>query len=189
MIRSLAEFAAAAAKKSEHFLPRRVRGRKYSSACKRASVASALQQAAISCRKAPQGIFDSMKKRLLPWQKPLGALLVGGQVIANQLLHQFVPIQLTDHASGIVVVRDVGRIFCKKVSNDLVDGVVTLLIQSIEHIPDNGSHILFIITGHSEFNGIFAIFRHGDDLLPINMHIIAYFGWGVKPFKGKFFEN
>ncbi|MBR5217430.1 MAG: hypothetical protein IKV68_03615 [Oscillospiraceae bacterium] len=29
-----------------HFSPRRVRGEKYSSACKRASVASALQQAA-----------------------------------------------------------------------------------------------------------------------------------------------
>ena len=60
--KSLAEFAAAAAKNRNHFLPRRVRGRKYFTACKRGScLPKADNECAAASRsllsKSPKGVF------------------------------------------------------------------------------------------------------------------------------------
>ena len=49
-----------------------------------------------------------------------------GQIAADQLLQKLVPIQLADHAAGIVVVGNVGGIFGQQITNDLVDGIVSL---------------------------------------------------------------
>ena len=71
-------------------------------------------------------LFYLQNKRLLPWQKPLGVGL--GEILPNQFLQQFVPIQLTDHAAGVVVVRDIGGIFRQQIADDLVNRIVTLFL-------------------------------------------------------------
>ena len=89
-------------------------------------------------------------------------LVLNRQIIANQLLHQLVPIQLTNHAAGIIVVGNIGGIFCEQVADDLIDGILAFFIQSIEHTMQNTAHILFIIAGNGELDGILC---HGIDLL------------------------
>jgi hypothetical protein len=100
------------------------------------------------------------------------------QIAVNQILEQLITVQLANHTSCIVVVSDVGGVFCQKITNNLVNGIITLFIQSIEHIPKNSSHILLIIAGDCKFNG--TAFRHGNDLLPIDENIISQFYEGVK---------
>ena len=95
------------------------------------------------------------------------------QITVNQILQKLIAVQLTNHASGIIVVCDICGIFGQKIAYDLVDGIITLFIQSIEHITKNSSHILLIIAGYCKFNG--AAFRHGNDLLPIDENIISQF--------------
>ena len=72
-------------------------------------------------------------KRLLQRQKPLGwmGLLLIEKVLANQHLHQLVPVDLADHAAGIVVVGDVGGVFGNDVAHQLIDGVVALYQQRV----------------------------------------------------------
>ena len=89
-------------------------------------------------------------------------LLLDGEIIAHQLLHQFIPIQLVNHAAGIVVVGDIGGIFCEQIADDLIDGIIAFFIQSIEHTMQNPAHILLVITGNSKLDGILC---HGIDLL------------------------
>jgi hypothetical protein len=93
------------------------------------------------------------------------------QIAPYQCLHQFIPIQLTNHAARIVVVGDIGGIFRQQVTNDLVNGVVTLFTESIEHTPENSAHILSVIIGNGELNG--TVVRHGNDLLSIIGNIIS----------------
>jgi hypothetical protein len=112
--------------------------------------------------------YRKVDGRLLRRQKPPGESVFVKQIAAQQFLHQLVPIQLTDHASGIVVVGDIGGIFGEQIAYDLIDGVVTLLAQGIEHTPENSAHILFVIAGNGKFQG-FTI-RHGLSLLKLKIH-------------------
>jgi hypothetical protein len=93
-----------------------------------------------------------------------------GQIAPNQFLQQLITIQLADHAACIVVVGDIGGILGQQISDDLVDRVVTLFPQSIEHSPEDAAHIVFVVTGDCELNGIF---RHGFDLLMVDTGIIS----------------
>ena len=102
------------------------------------------------------------------------------QVTVYQCLEQFVPVNLTNHAAGIIVIGDIGGILCQQVANDLVNGVITLFVQSVEHITENSAHIVFIIAGHSKLDGISGIVHYGNDLLPIVSVIIAQYSLGVK---------
>ena len=120
-------------------------------------------------------LFVSKNKRLLPWQKPLGLDGKSGQIAAYQLLQKLVPIQLADHAAGIVVVGDISGILREEIANDLVDGVITLFVQSVEHTAENATHIVLIITRYSKLDGISGIVRHGNDLLPFVIAIIAQY--------------
>ena len=53
-------------------------------------------------------------------QKPLGfGSFLLEQILADQNLHQFIPVNLTNHAPGTTIVGDVGRIFGQQVTNDL----------------------------------------------------------------------
>ena len=88
----------------------------------------------------------------------LGLLLVE-QILAHQRLHQLVPVDLADLGTGIVVIGDIGGVFGQKIAYDLIDGVVTLLAQGIEHTPENSAHILFIIAGNGKLQCRFI--RHG----------------------------
>ena len=85
-----------------------------------------------------------------------------GEIIAHQLLHQLVPVQLTDHAAGIVVVGDIGGIFCEQLTDDLIDGIIAFFIQSIEYTTQNAAHIFLIVAGNSKLDGAIC---HGSDLL------------------------
>ena len=116
------------------------------------------------------------KKRLLPWQKPLAVLL--SQVLADQLLQQFVPVKLTDHAAGVVVVGDIGGILGQKIAHNLIDGIIALFLQRIEYRAKNASHILFVVTGNGKFQS--ALISHGIDLLGCNNGIISQNGQRVK---------
>ena len=108
-------------------------------------------------------------KRLLQRQKPLGwmGLLLIEKVLANQHLHQLVPVDLADHAAGIVIVGDVGGVLGQQVTDNLIDGIVAFFSQGLIHIPENPAHIFFVIAGYSKFHG--ALFRHGLGLLSQRM--------------------
>ena len=94
-----------------------------------------------------------------------------GQIAADQLLQKLVPIQLADHTAGVVVIGDIGGILGQQVAHDLIDGIIALFLQSVEHGTQGTAHILFIIAGNGKLNGIF---RHGFDLLVISGYIIAH---------------
>jgi hypothetical protein len=98
----------------------------------------------------------------------LGSLILLEQILANQRLHQLVPVNLADHAPGVVVIGDIGGVFGQKITYDLIDGVVTLLAQGIEHTPENSAHILFVVAGYGKLQG-FTI-RHGLSLLKLKIH-------------------
>ena len=118
---------------------------------------------------------------LCPRQRPLSRTSGGRsraysasvlkKVLAHQRLHQLVPVDLTDHASGVAIIRDVSRVFREQVANDLVYGVVPFLGQGLEHTPEDLAHVLFVI-GDVEGQGI--LIRHGLQLLfQKNICIIA----------------
>ena len=87
------------------------------------------------------------------------------QVALHQLLEQFVTVQLADQGPGTVVIGDVGGVLGEKVAHDLVDGIVTLLIQSILNSVQNTAHVLLLIIGDRKLNG--GVSRHVIDLLCI----------------------
>ena len=70
------------------------------------------------------------------------------QIFPNQTLHQLVPVDLTDHAAGIVVVGDVGGVLGQQVAHDLIDGIVTFLRQGFIHTAENLSHIFIIVRNY-----------------------------------------
>jgi hypothetical protein len=92
----------------------------------------------------------------------LAGLLIFEQIATHQLLQKLIAVELADHTAGIVIVRNIGGIFREDISYDLVDGIVALFIQCVEHSPQNTVHIVFFVTGNCELDGIF---RHETDLL------------------------
>jgi hypothetical protein len=89
-------------------------------------------------------------------------LLIPEQITLHKLLKKLVPIKLTDHAAGIVVIRDISGIFRQQIADDLIDRIITFFVQSIEDTPENTMHILFVVAGYCKLNGIF---RHDFNLL------------------------
>ena len=93
-------------------------------------------------------------------QKPLGfGSFFLEQILLDQDLHQLIPVDLADAAAGVVVIGDVGGVFGQKIADDLVDGIITFLGQGIKHTPEDPAHVLFVVAGYCEFQGIFS--RHG----------------------------
>ena len=93
-------------------------------------------------------------------QKPLGfGSFLLEQVLANQHLHQLVPVDLADHAPGVVVIRDIGGILGQQVADDLVDGIIAFFGQGFIHTPKDSAHIFPIVVWYSELLRIF--FGHG----------------------------
>jgi len=112
----------------------------------------------------------------------LAGLLFLEQIFPDQDLHQLITVDTADHAAGIVVIGDVGRIFREQITYDLVDGIVAFLGKGLIHTPEDLAHILIII-GYYKFQGVF--FRHGLSLLKKDMVIITEKINCVKYFKGK----
>ena len=62
---------------------------------------------------------------------PLVSLsFVSEQILTNQCLHQFVPVDFTNQAPGIIVVCDVGGVLSQQIADDLVDGVVAFSVKA-----------------------------------------------------------
>ena len=71
-------------------------------------------------------------------QKPLGfGSFLLEQVLANQHLHQLVPVDFTNHAPGVVVIGNIGGILRQQIADDLVDGIVAFFRQGLIHSPKN----------------------------------------------------
>jgi hypothetical protein len=87
------------------------------------------------------------------------------QIALDQRLHQFIPVQLADHASGIVVVGDIGGIFRKQITDDLINGIVTFFLQGVEHRAQDPAHAIPVVAGDCEF--LCALVRHDFDLLMV----------------------
>ena len=74
------------------------------------------------------------------------------QIATNQFLQKLITVNLTNIAAGIIVIGDIGGIFCKQVTYDLVDGVVALFVQSIKDATEDSMHIFLFIAGYSKLD-------------------------------------
>ena len=93
------------------------------------------------------------------------------QIFPNQYLHQFITVNLADHAAGIIVVGDVGGILGQQIADDLVHRVVALFLQSVEDGTKGTAHIILVVAGYDKF--LCILVRHGVDLLGNSGYIIA----------------
>ena len=99
----------------------------------------------------------------LPGQRPLAGVpksILGEQLLPDEHLHQLVPVDLADHASGAVVVGNIGGILSQQVSDDLIDGVVAFFCQGLIHTPKNPAHIIAIVIWYCKFLRI--LIGHGN---------------------------
>ena len=94
---------------------------------------------------------------------PRYGLLLIKQIALDELLEELVPVQLTNHGAGVVVICNIGGIFGQKVPYDLIDGVVTLFAEGVENRTENPMHVFAVITGDGELNGV--VVQHGFLLL------------------------
>ena len=94
-----------------------------------------------------------------------------GQIAADQLLQELVPIQLGDHTAGVVVVGDVGGVLSQQIADDLIHRIVALFLQSVEDGTKGTAHIIFVVAGYDKF--LCILVRHGVDLLGNSGYIIA----------------
>ena len=101
-------------------------------------------------------------KRLLPWQKPLGVGL--GQILTHQLLQQLVPVHLADHGTGVVVVGDIGGILGQDIADDLIDGIIALLLQRLIHCGQDRLDLQIALIAQTELAGILHL-SHLEHLL------------------------
>ena len=81
----------------------------------------------------------------------------------NQLLKQLIAVYLADEAPGVVVVRDIRRVFGKQVTDDLIDGVIPLLLQCLIDCGQNVINLHILIVHNTEFAGIVI---HTDTTFP-----------------------
>ena len=96
---------------------------------------------------------------------PFGLLFLE-EIFANQNLHQLIPVDLADHAAGVVVVGDIGGILGEQIADNLVDGIITLFVESIEHTAEYPAHIVLIVAGYSKFDSaVHFVFLNVIDLL------------------------
>ena len=82
-----------------------------------------------------------------------GSLLIK-QVTLDQLLEEFIPVQLTNHGAGIVVIGDISGVFSQEIPDNLIDGIVPLFAEGVENRVENPMHVFAFITGDSEFDGV-----------------------------------
>ena len=77
----------------------------------------------------------------------------------DQLLQQLVAVYLADEASGAFVVRDIGRVFGKQVTDDLIDGIVPFFTQRAVYGCEQCFHLLIGFIGNYKFDRI--VVRNG----------------------------
>ena len=99
------------------------------------------------------------------------------QITLYQCTQKLVPVDFADQATGILIIGNVGRIFCEEIAYNLIDRIVTLFTQGVENALKDQPHIFLIIAGDCKFNGMF---RQNANLLKWLFVIISYFLPGVK---------
>ena len=72
----------------------------------------------------------------------------------DQLLKQFVSIELADQAAGIVIVGDVGGVFRQEITDYLIDGVIPFFAEGAIYGGQNGLHFLTAVFRYHKLDGI-----------------------------------
>ena len=76
------------------------------------------------------------------------------EIIANQFLHELVPINLCDLGAGAVLVGDVSRIFTEEIAYDLVDRIIPLLAERAIYRCEDPLHLPVGVVYHMKFYGL-----------------------------------
>ena len=76
------------------------------------------------------------------------------QVVPDKLLKKLVAIELADEAASVVVVCDIGRVFGKQVTDDLIDGVIPFFTQRAVYGCEQRFHLLIGFIGNYKFDRI-----------------------------------
>ena len=73
------------------------------------------------------------------------------EVAAQHSLQQIVTIHLADHGTGVLIGRNVGRVFGLNVAHQLIDRVIAFFLQSIVHLLYDlvDLIVLFIVDGEN----------------------------------------
>ena len=74
------------------------------------------------------------------------------EVELHQLLHQLVAVDLADQAARVIVVGDVRRVLGEEIAYDLVDRVLTLLLQRVIYCGQRALHLLVGLVYKAEFS-------------------------------------
>lgn len=97
------------------------------------------------------------------------------QILLEHAAEQLVAIQLADKASGIAMVGDVGRIFGKNVSDDLIDGIVALFEKRFVNFLQNELVFRLLIGDDGECGGL-ALNVHRHFYLPFQKNsLLTYY--------------
>ena len=76
------------------------------------------------------------------------------QVMPDQLLQEFVAVELADEAASVIVIGDISRIFGENVTDDLIDGIIALFSEGTVDLGEDLLHFLVCIYGYGKFDGI-----------------------------------
>ena len=67
------------------------------------------------------------------------------QIIAEHCAKQIISVYFSDKTTRIFIIGDIGRILGQKISNDLVDGIVSLFEQRSKYLLQNHFVLFFLI--------------------------------------------
>ena len=76
------------------------------------------------------------------------------KIFAEHTAEQFIAVDLTDKTSRIAMIRNIGRILGKDVSNDLIDGIIAFLKESGINFLQDQFVLSFLIVSDSEGHGL-----------------------------------
>lgn len=99
-----------------------------------------------------EGKRDNRKGRPLK-KPPLPEQLIK-QVMPDDFLKELITVKLADEAASVIVVGNIGWILREKVSDNLIDGIVSFLCQRMIDFRKRLFHFLAVISRDGELDGI-----------------------------------
>ena len=97
-----------------------------------------------------------------------GSLLIK-QVTLDQLLEEFIPVQLTNHGAGIVVIGDISGVFSQEIPDNLIDGIVALFLKGLIDGSQDVPNFCILFVHNAEFSGEII---HTDTAFLLSMKIV-----------------
>ena len=83
------------------------------------------------------------------------------QILLEHTAEQFIAIELANEASRIAMIGDVGRVFGKNISDDLIDGIIALFEKRRIHFFQNELVFRLLIGDDGECGGLtLDVHRH-----------------------------